>query len=416
MAAQAALRGKKALEVADYKTAIKEYTAAIKESPTSPDFYIQRSVAYQRAQKYAEALADAEQGVLNGHKRAKKEAIIEAQFRRGVALYKLERFGDADFILKRVKALDEKHKQAEMWINKTALDSKKLPEDDERRKCTITETPSGLASTSASAPSAKTSLDGTSAPAAAPALQQTPADKIRYEWYQNTENVYFTLLAKGVPKDKASIELKEHSLNISFPLINGSDYELSLEPLFASIKPENSIVRVMPSKLEVILSKAKPGKKWITIESTEPITTKTEDSAPTTSDSIKSAIFNSTPAAAPAYPTSSKTGPKDWDKIAREERKALKSTDGKDSSKPEETAISAKAGDKDDSDDEDGGDAGNKFFKMLYKNASPDMQRAMMKSYTESNGTSLSTNWDEVKKGKVEMCPPDGMEAKSWES
>ena len=38
----------------------------------------------------------------------------------------------------------------------------------------------------------------------------------------------------------------------------------------------------------------------------------------------------------------------------------------------------------------------------------------MMKSYTESNGTSLSTNWEEVSKGKVETLPPDGMEAKAW--
>jgi suppressor of G2 allele of SKP1 len=30
----------------------------------------------------------------------------------------------------------------------------------------------------------------------------------------------------------------------------------------------------------------------------------------------------------------------------------------------------------------------------------------MMKSYIESNGTALSTNWSEVGKGKVETSPP----------
>jgi suppressor of G2 allele of SKP1 len=40
----------------------------------------------------------------------------------------------------------------------------------------------------------------------------------------------------------------------------------------------------------------------------------------------------------------------------------------------------------------------------------------MKKSFVESNGTNLSTNWDEVSKGKVKVTPPDGMEAKPYES
>lgn len=38
----------------------------------------------------------------------------------------------------------------------------------------------------------------------------------------------------------------------------------------------------------------------------------------------------------------------------------------------------------------------------------------MMKSFQESNGTVLSTNWAEVGSKKVECTPPDGMEAKPW--
>jgi len=56
----------------------------------------------------------------------------------------------------------------------------------------------------------------------------------------------------------------------------------------------------------------------------------------------------------------------------------------------------------------------NDFFMKLYKNADPDTKRAMMKSYQESNGTALSTNWEEVKKGPVETKPPDGVVAKKW--
>ena len=64
--------------------------------------------------------------------------------------------------------------------------------------------------------------------------------------------------------------------------------------------------------------------------------------------------------------------------------------------------------------DDDGNDPVDGFFKKLYAGADADTRRAMMKSYQESNGTALSTNWDEVGKGKVETSPPEGMEAKNW--
>lgn len=87
---------------------------------------------------------------------------------------------------------------------------------------------------------------------------------------------------------------------------------------------------------------------------------------------------------APAYPTSSKSGPKDWDNIAQ-----------------------------DDDEEENNADV-DSFFKKLYQNSTPEQQRAMMKSYTESNGTALSTDWSSVAKGKVETTPPTGMEEKKW--
>jgi suppressor of G2 allele of SKP1 len=39
----------------------------------------------------------------------------------------------------------------------------------------------------------------------------------------------------------------------------------------------------------------------------------------------------------------------------------------------------------------------------------------MIKSYTESGGTVLSTNWKEVGKSKVKGSAPDGMIMKEWE-
>ncbi|TIA88744.1 hypothetical protein E3P99_02424 [Wallemia hederae] len=54
------------------------------------------------------------------------------------------------------------------------------------------------------------------------------------------------------------------------------------------------------------------------------------------------------------------------------------------------------------------------FFKKLFAGADDDVRKAMMKSYQESGGTSLSTNWEEVSKGKVESKPPAGIEKKEW--
>jgi len=107
------------------------------------------------------------------------------------------------------------------------------------------------------------------------------------------------------------------------------------------------------------------------------------------------------------YPSSSKTGPKDWDKLARDlsakskDKKKGKGKDGGGDAEQREVEEGDMAYDSD-----DGGDPVNMFFKKLYKDADEDTRRAMMKSYIESNGTALSTNWSEVGKAQVETSPP----------
>ncbi|CAN1751457.1 Protein SGT1 homolog A, partial [Linum perenne] len=92
----------------------------------------------------------------------------------------------------------------------------------------------------------------------------------------------------------------------------------------------------------------------------------------------------------PAYP-SSKLTKVDWDKLEAQVKQEEK-------------------------DEKLDGDAGlNKFFREIYKDADEDTRRAMQKSFVESNGTVLSTNWKDIGSKKVEGSAPDGMEMRKWE-
>ncbi|KAI1271819.1 SGS domain-containing protein [Xylaria sp. FL0933] len=88
--------------------------------------------------------------------------------------------------------------------------------------------------------------------------------------------------------------------------------------------------------------------------------------------------------APPAYPTSAKNGPKNWDNIEVDDEDALKNSDV------------------------------NGFFQQIYQNSDADTKRAMMKSFTESNGTALSTSWADAGSKNYKTQPPDGAEAKKW--
>lgn len=186
-------------------------------------------------------------------------------------------------------------------------------------------------------------------------------------------------------------------VEISFPIgQTGTTYDFTASPLFAQIDPTQSKFNITPYKIEIDLHKSKQGLKWSSLEGTEPITSKSTEE---NKSEIPAAILNPSTDKAPSYPTSSRNGPKNWDALASSALKA-ESKDG------DKTTT----GD----DDDDESDPMNSFFKKLYKNADPDTKRAMMKSYQESNGTSLSTNWSDVKKGPVETHPPEGLVAKKW--
>ncbi|KAG0646635.1 sgt1 [Hyphodiscus hymeniophilus] len=363
-----------------------------------------------RLGQHSLALADADNAVLAARARARRELIAQAQFRRAVALHGLKRFGDARLCLTWTRKMDEKMKALGMWQAKVVKDWDDAGgEGAEENVVSVKEFPDKSEEVNTSKADAKeaktveerrfTKEEKGKMPersAAAPILTATPKEKIRHEFYQSTDKLTITVFAKGVPKDKGEVIIKEGSLDISFPIIEStSTYDLSFDPLFARIDPDKSSYRITPHKIEILLHKSVAGLKWPSLEGTEPIASSSETT--TATPSIPSHIISAEKA--PVYPTSSRHGPKNWDALASSALRTKKD-DGEDDGKEEE--------------DDDGGDPANAFFKQLYKGADPDTRRAMMKSYQESNGTALSTNWEEVKKDTVKTQPPDGVEAKKW--
>lgn len=412
-----ATRGASAIASGDFPTAITLYTKAISSNPSAVDYYIKRSTAYTRISPadHKSALSDAEIAVSLAHKRGKRELLAQSQLRRGIALFSLEKWADAQQCFKWVSVLNDQEKSLKIWGIKVENKLSALEDGDERKTTTVKEIPEVEIAKEKEEKSAEeptklkdeypsiNDADSNTLPKAEKLEPvQTPASKIRHDWYQTSDNIVITLLVKGVPIDRTTVDIQSSSVSISFPLQSGSDFLFTLDPLFAIIDAAASSSRITSAKIELKLRKLIPGQKWPSLEGREPLPSA---NAPSNKITNSGTATTKTTDHAPSYPTSSRTGPKNWDKVAADLTKSPK----KDKKEGDEDQT------EDDSlDDFEGGDPVNGFFQQLYKGADPDTRRAMMKSYQESNGTALSTNWAEVGKGKVETTPPEGMEAKKW--
>lgn len=355
----------------DFASAIKLLTQALSEMPTATSFYIKRSTAYQRNKQHDLALKDAEEAVRLAHVNGKKELMASAQLRRGIALYFLSQIMDAAWCFHKVLELDPTEKTAPIWISKVENEMSNSGMDI--GEVSIPEIP-GKATKSTPSPAPVPVRAAENVASATEPIKpnevrigsSTPLEKIRYEWYQSNGFVVLTVFAKVVPRDQCEIDIQATTLLITFPLSTGETYRLSFDALSDEISPTSSVTKILGTKLEIHLAKKTPG-QWKTLEGVDEGESKTTPSL--------------------AYPTSSRSGPKDWSKLS--------------------SSLLTK-------EDEKTGDELQGFFRDIFKDADEDTRKAMIKSYTESNGTSLSTHWGEVGKGKVETSPPQGMEAKRY--
>ncbi|GAA5820058.1 hypothetical protein JCM3770_002121 [Rhodotorula araucariae] len=206
--------------------------------------------------------------------------------------------------------------------------------------------------------------------------------KIRHEWYQTDTEVVVSVFIRNVKQEDLKVELHERSLSLAVSLPTGSDVVFDLDPLAHPIDAAASSFRVLQPKIELKLRK-KDGAKWGKLEGEDQVIGQVAPAAEKPTQH--------------AYPSSSRKQ-HNWDAIVKqsaEEDEELKKEFGKDPNA--------------------GGDAAlNELFQKLYADATDDQRRAMVKSYQESNGTALSTDWSDVSKKKVPTQPPDSMVAKKF--
>ncbi|ELU04389.1 hypothetical protein CAPTEDRAFT_114892, partial [Capitella teleta] len=199
--------------------------------------------------------------------------------------------------------------------------------------------------------------------------------EFQYDWYQTEAFVIISIMIKGVQQEDLKVDITERNLRVEVLMASGSNYTLDLDLLHA-IDPERSVSKIFSTKVEIKLKKC-DGFRWEKLEG---------DPQLATVKHIPAAVLN---ADVHKYPTSSHVT-KDWDKVVSDIKK-----DEKDEKLEGDAAL-------------------NQLFQQIYCDGSEEVRKAMNKSFVQSGGTVLSTNWGEVGNKDIEMKPPDGMEYKKW--
>ncbi|XP_020832684.1 protein SGT1 homolog isoform X2 [Phascolarctos cinereus] len=200
---------------------------------------------------------------------------------------------------------------------------------------------------------------------------QTQQSKIKYDWYQTESQVIVTLMIKNVQKNNINVVFSENELSAVVKLPSGEDYSLKLS-LIHPIVPEQSTFKILSTKIEIKMKKSE-AVRWEKLEGQR--------------DVSKPKQF--TPDSKHIYPSSSHYT-RNWDKLVGEIKEEEKN------------------------EKLEGDAALNKLFQQIYSDGSDEVKRAMNKSFMESGGTVLSTNWSDVGKRKVDVNPPDDMEWKKF--
>ena len=353
----------------DFEKAFELYTRVVEKAPDNASSWIHRSATLLKLSRPTEALADAEKAVTLAPKNPK------AHLRRGMALFELGRKPEARACFVAGREHDPMSRQLLQWLGKCEA-SEASPET---AGTNLSDASSGDADPTSTEPVGLS---------AAVTEGDAPVVAYKHQWYQSQTHVTIEVLARDVRASEAEFAATEDSATVTIRREprNGNaaetpPYALRLR-LFGGIYPTDSKLTVGVAKVELRLRKSE-AIQWsdLTAEARE----KTKATQPLN--------FSDASMSRPAYPSSKAAQtkrPTDWDKLEAE-------LDAEEEDAPT-------------------GDAAlNKLFQDIYGKADEETRRAMNKSFQESGGTVLSTNWAEIGAKTTEAQPPEGMECKKYE-
>jgi len=334
------------------------YSKLLEEDPSNVDVLLKRSNNYLKLENFDLALQDANKAIeVNNQSEM-------AYLRKGIALFNKKEFQKAKESFDKGASISEANggnlSSFKTWQKKCSThvslenESKKEEQKTENNNTTTIESEQ------------TTTIDTTDA---------TPTPKYRHDWYQSTTHVTIEVFIKKVTKEDAEITFRNDEVIISIVPPNDKDYKYELQlPLCGGIVPPESTVTYKSTKIALQLKKAEPS-NW-----------------PTLTRGAQTAV-NATVTSTSSQPTKKPRAvasfEKNWDEITE----AVVEKD------PEP----------------EGEDALNHLFKQIFRDGTDEQKKAMMKSFQESGGTCLSTNWDDVGKRTVEVSPPDHLEHRKYE-